>query len=141
MPGPSKTPSAILERRGSWRAKIRPLEPQPELGIPPCPTFLKGPAKRVWNELTRDLLAMGILTELDGTALARYCALWTRWETLAVFAERSPRRRDNSIDDQKMLDECERAMMRLSDHLLKLERQFGMTPASRLAVFKSHDVT
>ena len=29
MPGPPKTPTEILRRRGSWRAKIRTTEPQP----------------------------------------------------------------------------------------------------------------
>ena len=76
-------------------------------------------------------MAKGNYLSGDGTALARYCALWTRWETLAVFAERFSRRRENSIDDQKILDECERAMAKLSSHLLRLEMQYGMTPASR----------
>jgi len=122
--GGRPTPTAILERRGSWRAKTRPKEPQPELGIPPCPKILKGYAKRTWTEMCRELDAIGILTTVDGKALARYCRGWAVW--CAMVEDETP-----DLDGKRF-----EAEMRLSERLLKFEIQFGLTPASRPSVVR-----
>ncbi len=41
--------------------------------------------------------------------------------SLSSLEDRFSRRRENSKDDQKVLDQCERTMIKLSNHLLKLE--------------------
>lgn len=118
--GPEKTPTAVLKKRGSWLAPVREkTEPHPSPGIPICPDMLKGPAKQEWNKMVRLLNAAGILTKVDGRALARYCRHWVAWVELAG---------DESLDpDYKRLDK----QIRISEHLLKFEVQYGMTPASR----------
>jgi phage terminase small subunit len=73
----------------------------------------------MWTELCRQLSAIGVLTQVDGNALARYCDGWARWVAL---------QRDDSPDpDSRRLEK----MMKLSEHLLRFEMQYGLTPASR----------
>jgi phage terminase small subunit len=114
--GGRPTPTAILQARGSWRAKVRArTEPQVDPGLPECPLPLHGEAQRTWERMCAQLSAVGILSTIDGTALARYCELWARWCALASSADL-----DHLI-----------TMLRISEHLLKIEVQYGLTPASR----------
>ena len=118
--GRRPAPTTVLKARGSWRAKVREkTEPQPAVGIPECPSNLQGLAKRTWDEMCRLLEGVGILTEIDGRALARYCDGWAAWVTLA---------KDKSPDPEyKRLDK----RLKISEHLLRFEIQYGLTPASR----------
>lgn len=49
-------------------------------GVPPCPPDVKGPARKVWDELVPMLHAMGLVTLLDGFRVKRYCILRAAWE-------------------------------------------------------------
>ena len=85
--GPAPTPTKILELRGSKRARRNPNEPKPDKGRPRCPLWLKGNAKAEWKKLVEMTDRMGILTKVDGNALARYCRLWQRWRRSEDFIE------------------------------------------------------
>ncbi len=127
--GPQPTPTEILRARGSWRAKTRPDEPQPEAGVPACPKTLTGLAKRTWTQMCKDLNDIGVLTKVDGKTLARYCTLWAKWESMSAFELPI-----ETIEDMKVWDRHIGKMIAISDHLLRLEKQFGLTPASRSSV-------
>ena len=123
--GPAKTPTAVLAKRGSWLAKDRQkIEPQAQAGIPPCPKILKGYAKKTWTEMCRELDSIGIITSVDGKALARYCRGWAKWCDMVEDETPDP--------DGKRFE----AEMRLSERLLKFEVQFGLTPSSRPSVVR-----
>jgi P27 family predicted phage terminase small subunit len=65
----------------------RPLnhrEPKPVSDLPTCPAHLQPSAKAEWKRLARELHQLGILTRLDRSVLAAYCASYGRW----VEAER-----------------------------------------------------
>lgn len=74
--GPAPTPTAILDARGSWRAKIREGEPTLPTAEPDRPAFLKGEALREWKRTLPLLAQMRVLTEADRATLAVYCKLW-----------------------------------------------------------------
>jgi P27 family predicted phage terminase small subunit len=140
--GPKPTPTAVLEQRGSWRAKNRKDEPVAE-GKPRCPQWLTGDAKRVWRQLMPKLHASGVAGEIDRNALARYCQLFVRWKELEQYiAEKGTvypvKNKDGVTVDMKELPHVARAS-KLADQLLKLEQQFGMTPAARAALASSSD--
>ena len=135
--GPAPTPTATLEARGSWRAKTRKDEPVAE-GKPRCPEWLTGDAKKAWRKLMPALHQAGLAGEIDRHALARYCQLWARWCELEQFiAERGTvypvKNKDGEAVDMKEFPHVGRAS-KLADQLLKLEQQFGMTPAARAAL-------
>ena len=43
--------------------------------------------RAAWKQVVPQLVAMGVLTTIDGNALARYCRLWSRWRKMETFIE------------------------------------------------------
>ena len=133
--GPPKTPTPILQMRGSWRAKARNGEPQPEPGAPEKPLALSAEAERAWDELMPRLEAAGVATEIDGRAFARYCELWATWLDVQAFLAKSghahPTKNGKGEVTGVKLYPQSRLMLQVSEHLLRLEQQFGLTPAAR----------
>src|SRR5262245_3472717 len=81
MPRP-RLPSKVLELRGSFvknPQRKRPLEPQPAVQVPACPSHLDRTAKREWRRITPELKKLGLLSHLDRAALAAYCQCWAEW--------------------------------------------------------------
>ncbi len=64
----------------------RPLntrEPKPSSAVPRCPVWLDAEAKRKWKQLAPELARLGLLTALDGDALAAYCTAWADFRRAA----------------------------------------------------------
>jgi P27 family predicted phage terminase small subunit len=79
MSGPRPTPTRILKLRGSWRAKKRGQEPQPEIAVPVCPAWLCDVAKAEWVSVTDELLELGISATIDHAQVEGYCVAYARW--------------------------------------------------------------
>lgn len=136
--GPAPTPTSLLKLSGSWRAKTRGNEPQPEPGAPPSPDWLDEDARAVWNELAPQLEQMGVLTQIDGRALARYCDVWVRWykarDFLRQHGDTYPLKDESG--KVKYLQQFPQVAIanKLATQLTRLEQEFGMTPASRARI-------
>lgn len=87
--GPAPTPTAILNLRGSWRAKRNQHEPRPRAKRPKCPPWLDSEAKREWRRLAPELFRLGLLTCVDGDSFACYCQAWAefKWATETLTRE------------------------------------------------------
>ena len=138
--GPAPTPTKILELRGSNRTKRnRKNEPRPDKGRPRCPAWLKGNARSEWKRLVEMTDRMGILTKVDGNALARYCRLWQRWRMAEDFIEEHgdqyPVKSRNGKDTVgfRIFPSAKIASI-LCVELRRLECEFGLTPASRTRI-------
>ncbi len=133
--GPPPTPTAKLALRGSWRAGTRPGEPRPEPAAPPRPEGLPPAAAAVWDEILPPLGAAGLLARVDGRTLARYCDLVTVWDDLLDFLRKSGHAHPVKNARGEVVGVRPYPQLRLalqvSEHLLRLETHFGMTPASR----------
>ena len=83
--GPKPTPTAILERRGSWRANHRPdvgmQESLPEL--PACPEWVSFRGRQVWHVIGPIVVHLGLLTKEYVPTLGLTV------DALAVYVERS----------------------------------------------------
>lgn len=113
--GPAKEPTATLEKKGSWRAKVRKDEPvYGLLSEIAMPEILDDNGKKIWNRLLPMLGNQGVLTDADLAPFERYCFLWQQWKKLASEGEVN-------------LDK----LMKIESGFSKLEQQFGLTPASR----------
>jgi P27 family predicted phage terminase small subunit len=69
----------------------RPLnqdEPKPKPLLPYKPKMLKGEALKEWRRITKKLYDLGLLTEIDGAALAAYCQCYARWIQAEEFLEK-----------------------------------------------------
>lgn len=79
---PKPTHLKVLEGNPGKRA-INKNEPKPQAKAPSCPAHLDKEAKAEWRRISKQLLQLGLLTEVDRAALAAYCQAWSRW----VYAE------------------------------------------------------
>ena len=145
--GPAKTPTRILQMRGSWRARARRDEPKPESGRPRCPRWLGSRARRKWREVVPHLASMRVLAKCDRNALARYCQLMAMWQEAqdwlrkhgTVYPEKDAKGRTVGIREYPQVG----TVLRIGEQLLRLEKVFGLTPSARagLAVPKTEGVT
>ena len=135
--GPAKTPTAILKLHGSRRAEGRTGEPTPPAGRPKCPTFLSPYAKTTWKALVPMLDQMGVLSLIDGRTLARYCELWAKWRDLAQFVQKNGTAYEyvtQSGESHWRAFPQAKDLSSISDSLLRLEKQFGLTPSARASL-------
>jgi len=79
-PGRPAKPSALKRLAGNpGKRKINNSEPRPPAKKPPCPRHLQGEARKEWNRMSKQLFALGLLTQVDRAALAAYCQAWADW--------------------------------------------------------------
>ena len=134
--GPAKTPTAILEKRGSWLAKTRTDEPQFEDGIPECPDWLRPEAKEAWERLIPRLAAVpGLLKAVDENALSRYCQTWAKWRECENFLAKHAdtytiKGRNDKVTGVAQHPQVNTAI-KLDAALFAMEKQFGMTASAR----------
>jgi phage terminase small subunit len=79
---PRRTPTAILEARGSFIGKPsrrRPNEPMTDRPIGPAPGYLSKEEKKTWKELVAQSLP-GVLMQSDRLMLSLLCRLFTKFK-------------------------------------------------------------
>jgi P27 family predicted phage terminase small subunit len=135
--GPAPTPTAILKLRGSTLVSKRrqKKEAQGPAGAPDQPDWLDDEARKMWDHLLPMLDGMGVLTRVDGNALARYCRLWSRWRKAEEFidgkGEMYPLKDDKGSVKCFMQWPQVAIAHKLATQLTRLEQEFGMTPSAR----------
>ncbi len=148
--GPPKTPTSQLAMRGSRLASGRTGEPKPEAGAPPCPDTLDEAGKAVWAQVTEQLATMGTLAVSDGHAIERYCRLFVEWRGLQAFLDKAGHGYTLYLRDKNgafIIDDNGQKIIRcriqhpevgvrnkLDVDLLRLEQNFGLTPAGRAGI-------
>lgn len=107
--------------------------------VPPCPQHLGDDARREWRRITPHLVAAGLVTDLDRAALAAYCQAWGEWAQLEakVKARLVELGADGLIDTTpsgyRQVSALVQARDRALDRMLRFAKEFGLTPASRIA--------
>jgi len=119
----------------------RPLnenEPDPPKKRPYKPRHLSRAASREWDRIAPKLDAVGLLTTIDGSALALYCEAYADW----VQAKRDVERRGQTIEVSRVSKKGDVYLTEIVNpsvaiaaqayaQLCKLLREFGMTPSAR----------
>ncbi len=79
-------PTAVKELEGNpGKRPLNKNEPKPKQRAPKCPSWLEPDAKKEWRRLSKELEAMGLLTEVDMAAFAGYCQAYARWKEAEEF--------------------------------------------------------
>jgi|ERR1019366_2112221 P27 family predicted phage terminase small subunit len=67
-------PTRLKQLAGNpGKRRLNPAEPKPKLGTPKRPKFITGLARREWNAIVPQLVALGILGEVEHAAVSGYC--------------------------------------------------------------------
>jgi P27 family predicted phage terminase small subunit len=111
----------------------RPLntaEPRPDVVIPECPSELGPVARREWDRLAGDLVALRMLTNLDRAALAAYCGAYALWAE-ATEAIQKYGTMVKSPSGYPMQSPYVSVANRQAEIMMRIASEFGFTPASR----------
>lgn len=141
MAGRRPLPTAVKKLRGN-RGK-RPLnadEPIAESGEPEMPADLPELAQAEWKSIVPDLMKMGVLSKIDGKALAAYCYAFARWiqaeqevADLGILVEEPIVSRETGeivgykIKKNPAIPIVNEALRAMKSFLI----EFGLSPASR----------
>lgn len=127
------TPTAILEKRGSWLAKTRKGEPQFERGCPACPTWLDAEGKAEWKRLASQLDGAGVVTKPDRAALAAFCDAWADYVRAANEVRKAIAAGGMGYAEA-IRQGIVGAKAKAREALLKASDRFGLNPAARARV-------
>jgi P27 family predicted phage terminase small subunit len=133
-------PTAIKEAEG-FRGKRKPKagEPKPAkvARVPSPPAYLCAEAQKEWNRIAHQLSELGLLTELDISILALYCAAFGRWITaekgLRAFArlEKGSGLTSQTSNGNIIQHPLVGISRRAAHDMLRYAAEFGMTPSAR----------
>ena len=139
MPGPAPEPTELRKKRGNpGKRPLNAREPKPMVGLPMFPDYLPEEARPIWERLGSELVRNGIMSELDGPALADLVEVEVLNQRLTQGLEGTtpilivdvPAAEGGANADAK-----KNPLWALKLDYLKERRaqhqQFGMTPASR----------
>ena len=75
--GPSPKPTHLKLLEGNpGKRPLNMHEPKPKPTTPSMPTWLNPLAKKEWRRISKELAGLGLLTCVDGAALAGYCTAY-----------------------------------------------------------------
>ena len=133
--GPAPKPTVVKMLQGNPGKRALPKgEPKPDAGrLPSAPRWLSDEAKREWKRIAPRLHAVGLLTEVDGLALAMLCEAFAQYMAAKTV-----------VDSEGMLLVSEKGnsyqhpaaglMTQARGELMKWAREFGMTPSARTRI-------
>lgn len=129
--GPAPLPTAVKRLRGNpGKRKLNEREARPGARVPTAPRWLSAGARREYRRLGKLLLGAGLMTEIDGVALAMMC------EALDVY-----QRAKAALGEEGVIITSDRGnvyqhpavgvMGSARADVLRWAREFGMTPSAR----------
>ncbi|EJB8459124.1 P27 family phage terminase small subunit [Acinetobacter baumannii] len=99
--------------------------------IPPKPAGLTKVANKVWEELGPKLVEVGLLTEVDGAAFTLLCRNISDYEAVLEKLQAVDSFVDETPNKYKVQSVWFTLRNRLHDDILRLCKEFGLTPAAR----------
>jgi P27 family predicted phage terminase small subunit len=136
-------PTAVKNLRGNpGKRQPNNAEPTAVAGVPPMPK-LSREAAREWKRIVPELLRLGVLTVVDGKALAGYCHAFARWQEAEkeikkfglVVEEPVLMKIDDELIDSGYVRLKRNPAVAISFEAQKVMKsflvEFGLTPASR----------
>lgn len=131
MRGRPRKPTAQKALTGTLRKHRTPKnEPKPAVEEPTCPAWLDAEAKREWRRVVPYLLRIGLLSQIDRSALAAYCQNFARWYRAEKLLEEH-----GLVMITPQGFEMQRPEVGIANGAMKQMHkfmvEFGMTPAAR----------
>jgi P27 family predicted phage terminase small subunit len=133
MRGRKPIPTALKLLHGTRKDRILPDEPKVDPGMPLCPDFIQGEGREQWNVVGPQLVALGIMTQVDGVGLAMLANATARWMAAEVKVQQMGevlQSDEGGYYQNPYLAVSNKAFEQMNRMLV----EFGMTPASRTRV-------
>ena len=130
--GPTPQPTNLKVLRGNpGRRPLNENEPKPRALPPTRPAWLTGEAKKKWEEVVPELERLGLLTIVDGAALAGFCQSWKDFVECARFIKKNGR--TFKTDNGYVVQRPEVAIAQKALQAVKaFGAEFGLTPSARV---------
>jgi P27 family predicted phage terminase small subunit len=129
--GPIPKPTQLKVLEGNPGKRPLPAnEPKPKPVAPKCPSWLDKEAKREWRRVVPELSRLGLLTVVDGTALAAYCQAYSKWVEAEKFMQKHGmifKTPSGYIQQVPQVAIAQKYLLIVRDFC----REFGLTPSSR----------
>lgn len=128
-------PTAIRKAEGNrGKRPYNQQEPVAVKKIPPCPKHLDDKAKTEWRWISKRLLEMGCLGEIDKAQLALYCQAYSRWEQAEEQIQTSSLLYRDAKTNAPKINPYLKVANAAMDQLNRYLQQFGMSPSSRTQI-------
>lgn len=133
MPGPAPEPTAVKRLKGNpGKRALNTLEPLPATGEPVQPDWLSDTAKLVWARLVEEMSTCpGLLTIVDGGALAKLCSLEADWLENEEQLKQSGQLYKDPASGRVGKSPRLTIKQELTEQILILYRELGLTPSAR----------
>ncbi|WP_127493090.1 P27 family phage terminase small subunit [Acinetobacter calcoaceticus] len=105
---------------------------------PPKPAGLSKIANQVWDELGPELVKVGLLTVVDGAAFTLLCRNIADYESVLEKLKTVDDFVDLTPNKYKVQSVWFTIRNRLHDDILRLSKEFGLTPAARSGMKGAH---
>lgn len=139
--GPRPMPTVFRLITNDRPGRINKEEAQPDRAPPPCPDWLPPAAAAKWKEVAPRLEAAGLLTEIDGDALAAYCTAFARFvqaeQDAQKFSDMDPTTHGimaRTSNGTPILNPLMGALATLRRDVARMAAELGMTPAGRTQI-------
>jgi P27 family predicted phage terminase small subunit len=136
---PRPIPKKLRILRGRHLERVNHAEPEPPTTQLDPPGWIgTGEAHAKWQELVPLLMGIGVFTDADRDALARYCVLHERWLAAVDACRRGlevmhHRDKEGRIYNSQ-ISPYATLVHKLHGQLLRIAAEFGLTPASRTSI-------
>ena len=131
MAGRRPKPTHLKLLQGNpGKRRLNSNEPKPPQELPLAPEHLNDAAKKEWNRLGPQIVKLGLLTSIDGSAFAAYCVVYARW----VEAEEALKKTGFVVkapSGYPMLSPFYTVANQCLSQMRAYLTEFGMTPSSR----------
>jgi P27 family predicted phage terminase small subunit len=120
-----------------------PHEPEPEAvsRLPACPKYLTGYAREEWSRAGRELVSVGILTDLDLGLLAAWCQTFKTWrgcvEAMNTLEVQDPATRGlivRSPSGAAYQNPILGTMNSAAREMRRLAQELGLSPSGRAGI-------
>jgi P27 family predicted phage terminase small subunit len=137
--GPKPKPIKLRLLEGNrGRRKIPGNIPTPPAELPDPPSHLDDYALEEWHRVSDGLYVLGILCKIDRSALAAYCASYSRWrkaEEGLVEIAKGPKSKGGLIIRTISGNYIQNPLIGISNKaasdMVRYAAEFGMTPSAR----------
>jgi P27 family predicted phage terminase small subunit len=136
--GRKKKPINLVVLEGNPGKRKIPATPQPPSDMPDPPKHLDAYGLEEWDRIAHGLNVMGVLSQVDQSALAAYCMAYSRWRT----AEEEMQKRvakggalAGLVDKTAAGNIIQNCLVGIANKaaadMVRYAAEFGMTPSAR----------